>query len=139
MSGGRRIEAGQQVWIPDEELAWARGTLTRVQGGQASVQLHAGGETATVAVADCGRFDISHEAYLTDIARMSKLHEGPLLDMLRRRYFEDDIYTFSTEIVIAINPYKVLTGVDDIEAFISKLEAAEAMAEVSTFRFRVAA
>ena len=99
------------------------------------MQLHAGGETATVAVADCGRFDISHEAYLTDIARMAKLHEGPLLDMLRRRYFEDDIYTFSTEIVIAINPYKVLTGVDDIEAFISKLEAAEAMAEVSAFRY----
>ena len=41
------------------------------------------------------------------------------LDMLRRRYFEDDIYTFSTEIVIAINPYKVISEIDDIESFIS--------------------
>jgi myosin heavy subunit len=57
---------------------------------------------------------------------MNKLHEGPLLDTLRRRYYQDDIYTFSTEVVISLNPYKVIGELDDIEQFISKLEAAEA-------------
>jgi myosin V len=35
---------------------------------------------------------------------------GPLLDLLRRRYMLDTIYTFTGDILISINPYKLIPG-----------------------------
>lgn len=35
---------------------------------------------------------------------------GPLLDLLRRRYMVDTIYTFTGDILISINPYKAIAG-----------------------------
>jgi myosin-5 len=154
MRASRSIGSGEEVWLPHPEEAWARGIVTRAEedGDSLQVKLNSGGDPVSVASSKCHRFDPSHEAYLMDIAKMNKLHEGkplsccsavwkspshrplsaykgPLLDALRRRYLQDDIYTFSTEIVISLNPYKVIEELDDIEQFISKLEAAEIAAE----------
>ena len=38
------------------------------------------------------------------------LRAAPLLDLLRRRYKTDDIYTFTGDILISINPYKFIPG-----------------------------
>ncbi|KAF0740791.1 hypothetical protein AaE_008729 [Aphanomyces astaci] len=43
---------------------------------------------------------------LPNVSDMDNLHEAPLLDLLRRRYMEDLIYTFTGDILISINPYK---------------------------------
>ena len=45
---------------------------------------------------------------LCDVATCSLLSEAPLLDALRRRYLksEPEIYTYVSDIVVAINPYK---------------------------------
>jgi hypothetical protein len=39
---------------------------------------------------------------------------APLLDLLRRRYKGDEIYTFTGDILISINPYKLIPGLYNI-------------------------
>jgi myosin-5 len=41
---------------------------------------------------------------------------GPLLDLLRRRYCADEIYTFTGNILISINPYRFIPGLYAIPA-----------------------
>jgi myosin heavy subunit len=41
---------------------------------------------------------------------MNNMHEGPLLALLDRRYAKDKIYTFTGDILISINPYKMIQG-----------------------------
>lgn len=62
--------------------------------------------TVVVPVDDTHPCDPTHMEDADDIARMNNMHEAPLLDLLRRRYKKDQIYTFTGEILISINPYK---------------------------------
>ena len=42
---------------------------------------------------------------------MNHLHEGPLLDTLRRRYEKNEIYTSTGDkILVSVNPYKLISG-----------------------------
>ena len=58
--------------------------------------------------------DPSHLENLDDIATMSNLHVAPLLDLLRRRYQNNQIYTTSADILISLNPYKQIPGMYDL-------------------------
>tara|TARA_B100000780_G_C21101469_1_gene444483 strand:+ start:840 stop:1979 length:1140 start_codon:yes stop_codon:yes gene_type:complete len=49
-----------------------------------------------------------------DLATMNNLAEGPLLDVLRRRYYNDLIYTFVGDILVSFNPYVIIPGIYDI-------------------------
>ena len=46
---------------------------------------------------------------------MNRLHDAPLLDVLRRRYNEENkIYsTASDHILVSVNPYKLIPGLYD--------------------------
>jgi myosin heavy subunit len=59
----------------------------------------------------------SHEEDYDDAALMDHLEEAPLLDLLRRRFRADKIYTFSSNMVVSVNPYKPIAGLyDDLSA-----------------------
>jgi myosin-5 len=49
-----------------------------------------------------------------DIATMNNMHEAPLLNLLERRYAHEVIYTFTGDILISINPYKLIHGLYSI-------------------------
>lgn len=59
------------------------------------------------------QFDLSHIDEYNDLAMMSCLSEGPMLHMLRKRFFRDHIYTYACDILISINPYKSIPGLYD--------------------------
>jgi myosin-5 len=65
-------------------------------------------------ISDTHPFDPSHKLDLDDIANMSNLHVAPLLDLLRRRYQKDQIYTCTADILISLNPYKDIEGLYDL-------------------------
>ncbi|VDH96255.1 Hypothetical predicted protein [Mytilus galloprovincialis] len=48
-----------------------------------------------------------------DLSCLEKFDEDSVLEVLRSRYANDDIYTNCGEIVLAVNPYKTLTVFDD--------------------------
>ena len=43
-----------------------------------------------------------------DASQMSSMHEAAFLNLLRRRYRKDKIYTWSADVLISVNPYKTI-------------------------------
>ncbi|RHY50124.1 hypothetical protein DYB38_005603, partial [Aphanomyces astaci] len=68
-------------------------------------------------------FDPSHLVDHADIAQMNNMHEAPLMSVLHRRYLIDAIYTFTTDILISINPYKSIPMLYDIAGFMAASKA----------------
>ena len=99
------------VWVSDEKEVWI---LLQQQN------LHESDNTCTVIGKDGRVFsvpqsavhplDSTHLLNLADLCEMSNLHEAPLLDVLRRRVSEDNIYTNTGSVLISINPYKHIDG-----------------------------
>lgn len=57
--------------------------------------------------------DETHLMDLNNLCLMNNLHNGPLIHMLRRRFKADKIYTYTGNILIAVNPYKKIAGLYD--------------------------
>ena len=60
--------------------------------------------------ADAHPFDPSHEINHPNLADMDDMHEAPLVHLLQRRFAADEIYTFTGDILISVNPYKPTHG-----------------------------
>ena len=90
-------------WFPDDENVWLLGERVGQVGEVMQLMYH--GNTLDMEVSKTHHFDPSHYEYLEDIAKMNNLHEAPLLDLLHRRYSPNDIYTFTADILISLNPY----------------------------------
>jgi hypothetical protein len=73
-----------------------------------------GDDAYTVEEEQTQQYDPSHGEHVSDLATMNNLAEGPLLDVLRRRYYNDLIYTFVGDILVSFNPYVVIPGIYDI-------------------------
>jgi hypothetical protein len=85
--------------------------IKQLRGKEVEVRdVEEGGGTFVVPVSDTHPCDPSHLVDNDDIAAMNNMHEGPLLALLKRRYFKDVIYTFTGDILISINPYKGIKG-----------------------------
>lgn len=78
-----------------------------------------GGEITTdVVPSSCRQWDASHDrSNLCDLAECSLLSEAPLLDVLRQRFLRPrpQIYTYVSDIVVAINPYKYFPHLNAME------------------------
>ncbi|CAM9614263.1 unnamed protein product, partial [Ectocarpus sp. 8 AP-2014] len=53
-------------------------------------------------------WDPSHSLYLEDAAKLNSLHEAALLSLLHTRFSNDDIYTYTGDVLISVNPYKTI-------------------------------
>lgn len=72
-----------------------------------------GNENQTVPEARTVHVDPTHLLDLDDLCDMSSLHEGPVLNMLRKRSSADKIYTNTGDVLISINPYRAVPGLYD--------------------------
>jgi myosin V len=71
-------------------------------------------------------YDSSHLENLDDLCMMNNLHEAPLIHILRRRWMDDRIYTYASEVLISVNPYKTIPGLyDNPLAYFSSLDDAD--------------
>ncbi|GLD93132.1 hypothetical protein PINS_up001724 [Pythium insidiosum] len=97
---------GEKVWCPDARNVWQLGTVVEDDGVNLHVLLPENDNEQQFPIEQVHPYDPTHSLDLTNIAEMDNLHEAPLLDLLRRRYLEDKIYTYTGDILISINPYK---------------------------------
>ncbi|RHX99720.1 hypothetical protein DYB25_014263 [Aphanomyces astaci] len=97
---------GEKVWCPDPRNVWQLGSIVEDDGDSLFVLTPDDNEEHKFNVSQTHPFDPSHSMLLPNVSDMDNLHEAPLLDLLRRRYMEDLIYTFTGDILISINPYK---------------------------------
>ena len=106
---------GSQVWCPHPDEGWC---LREVLGNPSETTIEIipsdAFEKKDFTRLETTPFDPSHRLNIDDIAQLSALHEAPLLDLLRRRYFENTIYTCTSDILISINPYKNIEGLYDL-------------------------
>lgn len=47
-------------------------------------------------------------AFSQDAAKLNSLHEAALLSLLHTRFANDDIYTYTGDVLISVNPYKTI-------------------------------
>ncbi|TMW63387.1 hypothetical protein Poli38472_002328 [Pythium oligandrum] len=97
---------GEKVWCPDARNVWVLGTVVEDDGEKLHVLLPEDDNEQQFPVDQVHPYDPTHSLNLENIAEMDNLHQAPLLDLLRRRYLEDLIYTYTGDILISINPYK---------------------------------
>lgn len=102
-----------KLWIPSKEEVWELGVITSLSDDSVTMQTLAEGKTVTLKKAETHMLDETHLGNLDDLCQMNNLHEGPLLQMLRRRLLNNQIYTYSSDVLISVNPYAAIPGLYD--------------------------
>eukprot|EP01031_Cornospumella_fuschlensis_P051038 gene51038-62419_t len=103
------MSAGPKVWIPSKVAGWTLADFLQDLGDGTVLVKHEENEKK-IPKTEAFRSDISHFALLDDLCSMNYLHEAPLLDTLRRRFYQDVIYTSAGDVLISVNPYKAIRG-----------------------------
>ncbi|XP_058085989.1 myosin-11 [Magnolia sinica] len=107
------IIVGSYVWFEDPALSWIDGQVTRIDGVNAEIQVSNGKKI----VANLSKFypkDMEAPAGgVDDMTKLSYLHEPGVLQNLSTRYELNEIYTYTGNILIAINPFQRLPHLYD--------------------------
>lgn len=90
-----------------------RGEASLTGASAATTAINVNIEPQTVQRTAVHPFDPTHLLNLDNLCYMNNLHEAPLLDLLRRRFFESDIYTYTGDVLISLNPYATIPGLYD--------------------------
>lgn len=109
MAVSASIAVGSHVWVGDPELTWIDGEVLEVNGHEIKVNCTSG----KIAVANVANlYPKDPEAPpcgVDDMTKLAYLHEPDVLQNLRSRYDMNEIYTFTGNILIAVNPFQRLT------------------------------
>uniref|UniRef100_A0A0D9V4W4 Myosin motor domain-containing protein n=1 Tax=Leersia perrieri TaxID=77586 RepID=A0A0D9V4W4_9ORYZ len=108
------IVIGSHVWVEDKDSAWIDGEVFRIDGKNAHVRTTKG-KTVIANVSDIHPKDTEAPPDgVDDMTRLSYLHEPGVLDNLAVRYARNLIYTYTGNILIAINPFQRLPNLVDV-------------------------
>ncbi|KAK7393335.1 hypothetical protein VNO78_21888 [Psophocarpus tetragonolobus] len=96
---------GSHVWVEDSQVAWIDGEVLEVKGEQVKV-LCTSGKTVVVKASSVYHKDTeAPPCGVDDMTKLAYLHEPGVLDNLRSRYDINEIYTYTGNILIAVNPF----------------------------------
>ncbi|CAM9854288.1 unnamed protein product, partial [Ectocarpus fasciculatus] len=100
------------VWVRSKEHVWEALQVVRRDEDAVKV-LTTARQQLNYSLSDVLPVDPSHLEDLDDLCAVNNLHEAPLLDILRRRFRRDVIYTDIGRVLISINPYHDVDGMYD--------------------------
>ena len=114
-------QIGEFIWIPDEKSVFERAKILEDHiitndKKDSHVKVKTMGkvpEERTLLRSQCYDVDATHMVDLDDLIEMNSLHEAPLLDVLRRRWIKDNMYTYTGDFLVSINPYHLIEGQND--------------------------
>ncbi|KAK1288090.1 hypothetical protein QJS10_CPB19g01162 [Acorus calamus] len=107
------IIVGSHVWVEDPTLAWIDGKVVRINGEDAEIQT-SNGKKVVVNLSKTYPKDMEAPAGgVDDMTKLSYLHEPGVLQNLSTRYELNEIYTYTGNILIAINPFQRLPHLYD--------------------------
>ncbi|AES81671.2 putative myosin ATPase [Medicago truncatula] len=105
---------GTHVWIEDSDIAWIDGEVVGVNGEEIKV-LCTSGKTVVVKASKIYHKDTEvPPSGVDDMTKLAYLHEPGVLNNLRSRYDINEIYTYTGNILIAVNPFIKLPHLYDI-------------------------
>ncbi|RLN95081.1 hypothetical protein BBJ28_00017691, partial [Nothophytophthora sp. Chile5] len=121
---------GTKVWVADAKVLWRVGEVQSIAADRLSAQIYLPDATEdqvqTLRMTQLFTFDASHIVDHADVALMNNMHEAPLLHVLRQRFERDQIYTFTADILLSINPYKSIPLLYDVVGFMTRRQDAAA-------------
>ncbi|XAR58689.1 Myosin ATPase [Bertholletia excelsa] len=113
MAGAVRLGVGSLVWVEDPDAAWIDGDIVDIKGEDIEV-LCASGKTVAVKASSVYPKDAeAPPCGVDDMTKLAYLHEPGVLHNLRSRYDINEIYTYTGNILIAVNPFRKLPHLYD--------------------------
>ncbi|KAI0494609.1 hypothetical protein KFK09_024750 [Dendrobium nobile] len=108
------IIVGSHVWIEDSAVSWTDGRVTKITGQEAEIQT-TNGKTVIEKLSKIYPKDMeAPPGGVDDMTKLSYLHEPGVLQNLSARYELNEIYTYTGNILIAVNPFQRLPHLYDI-------------------------
>ncbi|KAG2289277.1 hypothetical protein Bca52824_048881 [Brassica carinata] len=107
MAASVKIALGSQVWVEDTDEAWLDGEVVESNDDEVKVNC----ETKTVVAKVNAVYPKDPEfpqLGVDDMTKLAYLHEPGVLLNLKSRYNANEIYTYTGNILIAVNPFKRL-------------------------------
>ncbi|KAL0305152.1 UNVERIFIED_CONTAM: Myosin-6, partial [Sesamum angustifolium] len=99
------LGVGSLVWVEDPDAAWIDGEVVAVNNEDIKVVVKSSNVYPKDAEAPpCG---------VDDMTKLAYLHEPGVLDNLKSRYDINEIYTYTGNILIAVNPFQRLPHLYD--------------------------
>ncbi|KAF7805219.1 myosin-11-like isoform X1 [Senna tora] len=107
------IIVGSHVWIEDPDVSWIDGVVSKINGTDAEIET-SNGKKVTAKLSKIYPKDTEAPAGgVDDMTKLSYLHEPGVLQNLKTRYELNEIYTYTGNILIAINPFQRLPHIYD--------------------------
>ena len=101
------------LWLPHEDLAWTPALLLSNDGSYSKYRLPDSSES-TIAnnIVDPTTLESvsssSKDGLTSNLVNLDEMGEGAVIHALRSRYYQEQIYTNIGQILVSINPYKLL-------------------------------
>ncbi|XP_010475122.1 PREDICTED: myosin-7 [Camelina sativa] len=107
MAASAKVTVGSHVWVEDSDDAWIDGEVEEVNADDITV--NCSGKTVVAKVNAVYPKDPEFpELGVDDMTKLAYLHEPGVLLNLKCRYNANEIYTYTGNILIAVNPFKRL-------------------------------
>ncbi|TQE04769.1 hypothetical protein C1H46_009622 [Malus baccata] len=108
------IIVGSHVWVEDPKEAWIGGEVFRINGEEVHIRTK-NGKTVVSNISKVFPEDTeAPPGGVDDMTKLSYLHEPGVLNNLAARYELNEIYTYTGNILIAVNPFQRLPHLYDI-------------------------
>ncbi|VVA89970.1 unnamed protein product [Arabis nemorensis] len=135
MAASAKVSVGSHVWLEDPDEAWIDGEVEEANSEEITV--NCSGKTVAAKVNAVYPKDPEFpELGVDDMTKLAYLHEPGVLLNLKCRYNANEIYTYTGNILIAVNPFKRLPHLYGIETM--KQYKGTAFGELSPHPFAVA-
>ncbi|RLM80253.1 hypothetical protein C2845_PM12G30930 [Panicum miliaceum] len=109
------IAVGSQVWVEDPDVAWIDGEVIKVNGDTVTVKC-SNEKTVTAKATNVHAKDPEEAPCgVDDMTKLAYLHEPGVLQNLKSRYDMNEIYTYTGNILIAVNPFRRLPHLYDTQ------------------------
>eukprot|EP00249_Psilotum_nudum_P030905 c44124_g1_i1 orf=3-758(-) len=109
----RKFSVGSKVWIEDIELAWIEAEVLRVENQKVKAKTRNGKLVVTPIFKVYAKDGDVLSGGVDDMTKLAYLHEPGVLYNLATRYELNDIYTYTGNILIAVNPFTKLPHLYD--------------------------
>ncbi|KAL2471932.1 Myosin family protein with Dil domain [Abeliophyllum distichum] len=107
------IIVSSHVWVEDPVLAWIDGQVTQSDGQDVHVKTTNGKKVVANVSKVFPKDTEASPGGVDDMTKLSYLHEPGVLQNLATRYELNEIYTYTGNILIAINPFQRLPHLYD--------------------------
>ncbi|VYS44998.1 unnamed protein product [Arabidopsis thaliana] len=135
MAASAKVTVGCHVWVEDPDDAWIDGEVEEVNSEEITV--NCSGKTVVAKLNNVYPKDPEFpELGVDDMTKLAYLHEPGVLLNLKCRYNANEIYTYTGNILIAVNPFKRLPHLYGSETM--KQYKGTAFGELSPHPFAVA-